>query len=226
MLRWSQRRVRIYVVSAIVLALVLGFEAWVVTRHSVGADDLSGGRANARPDRDARPLPRVVRVSEDSHIDVRLSRVATKLGRGRAEVRCWWTAEWDALVRELDQGPDVSGYTTIDARRVHLPWHTCISLRVAAVRTFPRDARAEALATFAHELEHLRGIANEARAECYSQQNLAEVAQALGASRDEAQELRRVAWREFYPPSDPDYVSAECRNGGRLDLHPKRSSWP
>jgi hypothetical protein len=218
--------VRLYVASAIVLALVLGFEAWVVTRHSVGADDLTSGRAGARQDRDARPLPRVVRAPEDSHIDLRLSRVATKLGRGRAEVRCWWTAEWDALVRELDQGPDVSGYTTIDARRVHLPWHTCIALRVAAVRTFPRDARAEALATFAHELEHLRGTDDEARAECYSHQSLAEVAQALGASRDEAQELGRFAWREFYPPSDPDYVSAECRNGGRLDLHPGRSSWP
>jgi hypothetical protein len=226
MLRWSHRRVRIYVASAIVLALVLGFEAWVVTRHSVGADDLSAGHATARPDRDARPLPRTVRVPEDSHIDLRLSRVATKLGRGRAEVRCWSTAEWYALVRELDQGPDVSGYTTIDAHRVHLPWHACIALRVAAMRTFPRDERAEALATFAHELEHLGGIDDEARAECYSHQNLAAVAQALGASRDEAQELRRVAWREFYPPSDPDYVSAECRNGGRLDLHPKRSSWP
>jgi hypothetical protein len=99
-------------------------------------------------------------------------------------------------------------------------------LRVAGVRTFPRDARAEVLATFAHELEHLRGIADEARAECYSHQNLAAVAQALGASRDEAHELGRVAWREFYPPSDPDYVSAECRNGGRLDLQLTNSSWP
>jgi hypothetical protein len=58
---------------------------------------------------------------------------------------------------------------------------------------FPRNARAEALATFAHELEHLRGRDDEARAECYSHQNLAAVAQALGASRDEARALQRVA---------------------------------
>jgi hypothetical protein len=167
-----------------------------------------------------------VRVPEVSHIDSRLSGVATTLGRGRAEVRCWSTAEWNTLVHQLDQGSDVNAYTTIDRRRVHLPWLTCSWLRLAMVQAFPRVARAEALAMFAHELEHLRGIDDEARAECYSHQNLAAVAEALGASRDEAQRLRRVAWREFYPPSDPDYVSAECRNGGRLDLHPRRRRWP
>jgi hypothetical protein len=91
---------------------------------------------------------------------------------------------------------------------------------------FPRLGRAEALATFAHELEHLRGIDEEARAECYSYQHVAALAEALGASRREGQRLSRVAWRELYPPANPDYVSAECRNGGRLDLNPNRPRWP
>jgi hypothetical protein len=226
MVRWSRGRRWIYVSCAIVLFLILGLEALVVTRHSVGARAISRGRAASRPDRDARLLPRAVRSPEASHIDSRLSDVATRLGSGRAEVRCWSTAEWETLVRELNEGEEVTAYTTIDRRRVHFPWHTCTWLRVAAARMVPRVVRAEALATFAHELEHLRGISQEAQAECYSYQNLGAVAEALGASRGEAQRLRRVAWHEFYPPSDPDYASAECRNGGRLDLHPRRRHWP
>lgn len=226
MVRSSRSRAGVYVSCAILLSLLLGLEVFLVTRHSAGAHASSRPRVEGGPDRDARPLPRAVRAPEASHIDSRLSGAATRLGSGPAEVRCWSTAEWDTVVRELDQGHDVNAYTTIDKRRIHLPWHTCSWLRFAAVRTIPRVARAAALATFAHELEHLRGIDDEARAECYSHQNLAVVAEALGASREEAERLRRVAWREFYPPSDPDYVSAECRNGGRLDLHPRRHRWP
>jgi hypothetical protein len=225
MVRWSRRRVGIYISCAIVLLIAVGLEAFVVARHSVGAHALPRGRAESRPV-DARALPRTVRSPVASHIDSKLSDVATRLGRGRAEVRCWSTAEWKTLVRELNEGEEVTAYTTIDRRRVHLPWHTCSLLRSAAARTVPPVVRAEALATFAHELEHLRGVDQEAQAECYSYQNLAAVAEALGASRDDAQRLRRVAWSELYPPSDPDYVSAECRNEGQLDLHPQRRHWP
>jgi hypothetical protein len=226
MVRWSRRRVAIYAACAIILSALLGFEVGVVTRHSVDAHALTRDRGEREADRDSRPITLTVRSPDVSQIGWKLSGVATRLGRGRAEVRCWSTAKWATLVRELGQGYEVNAYTTIDRRRVHLPWHTCSWLRFAAVRTFPRVARAEALAAFAHELEHLRGIDDEARAECYSHQNLAAVAEALGASRDEARRLRRVAWRKFYPPSDPDYASAECMNGGRLDLHPRRSHWP
>ena len=111
-------------------------------------------------------------------------------------------------------------------RHVHLPWHTCAWLHVAGIRTLSRWDRAAALAALAHEFEHLRGVDDEARAECYSHQNLAAVAETLRATREESRKLARLAWREFYPPSDPAYVSPECRNGGRLDLHPMRREWP
>jgi hypothetical protein len=226
MVRPSRRRVGIYVSCAVILSLSLVFETWVVTRHSVGGQAGTRGSAEAEPDRDARPLPRATRLLGTSHIDSRLSGVATRLGRGRAEVRCWSIAEWDTLLRELGEGDEVTAYTTIDRRLVQLPSYRCSWLHVAGVREFPRLGRAGALAAFAHELEHLRGIDEEARAECYSHQNLAAVAEALGASRREAQRLGRVAWRELYPPDDPEYVSVECRNGGRLDLHPHRRRWP
>jgi hypothetical protein len=226
MVRRSRKSVGIAVSCTIALSFTLGFEAAVVTRHSAGAETLSAGGVEPDADRDARPLPRATRSPDRSHIDPRLSGVATRLGRGRAEVRCWSPGEWGSLVRELGQGDEVTAYTTIDRRRVHLPSHTCSWLRVTRLRRVPRLPRAEALATFAHELEHLRGVDDEARAECYSYQNLATVAEALGASSAEARRLSSIAWRNGYPPSDPDYVSAECRNGGRLDLHPDRGRWP
>jgi hypothetical protein len=225
MVRPSRRRVGMYA-SCVILLLLLGFEAWVVTRHDLGGRASTRGRVEAEQDRDARPLPSSTRLPDRSHVDPRLSGLATRLGRGRAEVRCWSAGEWDTLVRELGDGDEVTAYTTIDRRRVHLPTSTCSWLHVAGVRSVPRLPRAEALATFAHELEHLRGVDDEPRAECYSYQNLAAVAEALGASRGEAERLGRVAWRELYPPSDPDYVSPDCRNGGRLDLHPHRRRWP
>ena len=224
MVRPGRRRLAIYVMCAITFSLALVLEVWVVTRHSGGGQARVGVAAEV--DRDERPLPPVARSLDGSHIDSRLSGVATKLGRGRAEVRCWSGAEWAALVRELGEGEEVTAYTTIDRRRVHLPWRTCSWLRVVGVRMFPRQGRAEAVATFAHELEHLRGIDDEARAECYSYQELAAVAEALGTTRGEAQRLSSVAWRELYPPADADYVSPECRNGGRLDLNPHRPRWP
>jgi hypothetical protein len=225
-MRSRRTRVAIYCSCALLLSVALVLEVWVVTRHSGGAQASIRSRMEQRPDRDVRPLPREARSPDASHIDPRLSHAATRLGRGRAEVRCWSTGEWAVIVRQLNQGDDVNAYTTIDRRRVHFPWRTCIWLRFAGMKAHPRVPRAEALAAFAHEVEHLRGIADEAQAECYSHQRLGVMAQALGASDDEARRLVQVAWREFYPPSDADYVSAECRNGGRLDLHPGRRQWP
>ena len=208
----------IYLSSAVLLLGLLALGIGFVAAH----DDPA---AASIPETDARPLPVDVESPEASHVDSGLSRIASRLGRGRAAVRCWSTPDWQILLRELDQG-DVNAYTTIDRRRVHLPWYTCSWLHLSAMRTFPRLARAEALASFAHELEHLRGVDGEAEAECYSYQHLAEVAEALAASRDESRRLAEVAWRQLYPPSDPEYVSRECRNGGRLDVHPQRRSWP
>ena len=218
MARPSRRGRGIYLSSAGILLALLAIGTSFVSQHD-------GDIAASPPDPEARPLPLVANSAEASHADWGLSRIASRLGRGRAEVRCWSTSEWQALLRNLGSG-DVNAYTTVDRRLVHLPWYTCSWLHVVAMRRFARVDRAEALASFAHELEHLRGVGGEAEAECYSYQHLAAVAEALAASREESRRLAHLAWRELYPPSDPDYVSPECRNGGRLDLHPQRRSWP
>ncbi|HYZ19156.1 MAG TPA: hypothetical protein VE615_06410 [Gaiellaceae bacterium] len=218
MARPNRRGRAIYLSCAGVLLALLGVGTSFVSRHD-------GDIAASPPDPEARPLPLVVGSPEVSHVDRGLSRIANQLGHGQAEVRCWSTSEWQVLLRNLGSG-DVNAYTTVDRRLVHLPWYTCSWLHVVAMRGLSRLDRAKALAPFAHELEHLRGVDGEAEAECYSYQHLAEVAEALAASRDESGRLAEVAWRELYPPSDPAYVSPECRNGGRLDLHPQRRSWP
>lgn len=218
-------RFRIYIACGVVLSAVLAVELAVVTRHNAGVPVPIYGHESGEGE--ARPLPTRAGSSGASHVDPRLSRIATRLGRGSAEVRCWSTADWDDLAGQFGEaGEDVTAYTTIDSRRVHLPWHTCSWLRAAPMRSFPLRGRAAALAAFAHELEHLRGVEQEAKAECYSFQHLAHLAASLGTDLRDASELARFAWREFYPPDDPGYASAECRNGGRLDLHPRRRLWP
>ena len=99
------------------------------------------------------------------------------------------------------------------------------------------------LQTLAHEAIHLSGIVggtlrsglqvgyvdDEARADCWGMQWLAYVAQQLGAAPDDAQAIARFYALNMYPQwqrSAPEYWSAECRDGGALDLRPESSLWP
>ncbi len=87
--------------------------------------------------------------------------------------------------------------------------------------------RAEQLAlaikTVAHEAQHVAGVRNEARAECFGLQGTAEAAAALGLEA-EGQDLAWYAWRFSRAPES--YRSKECRPGGKLDRSPQTPSWP
>ena len=83
-----------------------------------------------------------------------------------------------------------------------------------------------AVHVLAHEAYHLAGIENEARTECFSAQMNAHVAERLGASPGEAQALSIAYWLRVYPDMPAEYTSAECRDGGKLDLHPNQAGWP
>jgi hypothetical protein len=76
-----------------------------------------------------------------------------------------------------------------------------------------------------HESMHMRGIENEADAECAAMQRDAETAELLGADRADAQALARVYWLNDYPQMPGDYRSAECRPGGALDEHLPMAPW-
>ena len=86
-----------------------------------------------------------------------------------------------------------------------------------------------ALAVVAHESYHLLGYTNEAQVECYGMQSIWFVANKLGASVDESQVLARLYATRMYPQrrtQTPTYWSAQCHDGGKLDLRPSLARWP
>jgi hypothetical protein len=88
---------------------------------------------------------------------------------------------------------------------------------------------AMALAVVAHESYHLLGYSNEAQVECYGMQSIWFVANKLGASIDESQALASLYATRMYPQRrtlTPAYWSAQCRDGGKLDLRPSLARWP
>jgi hypothetical protein len=88
----------------------------------------------------------------------------------------------------------------------------------------------QALQAVAHESYHALGYRAEATAECYGMQSLWYVARRLGASTNEAEALADWYWRYRYPAwrtsPHPQYWSAQCRDGGALDLRPRSHAWP
>lgn len=88
----------------------------------------------------------------------------------------------------------------------------------------------QAIQTISHESYHVLGWKAEATAECYGMQSLWYTANRLGASVTLSQALASWYWTHLYAfrrtSSHPEYWSAECRDGGKLDLRPKSHAWP
>jgi hypothetical protein len=104
----------------------------------------------------------------------------------------------------------------------------CVAQNGPALCSGAVDAELLALHTLAHETWHVRGIRDEATTDCYALQSVAAVAQTLGAGAVDADALATYYAAHFdairRPP--PLYRSAECRNGGTLDLRRAVTSWP
>jgi hypothetical protein len=101
---------------------------------------------------------------------------------------------------------------------------TCVESDCARV-----GSMAMALAVVAHESYHVLGYSNESQVECYGMQSIWFVANKLGASVDESQALASLYATRMYPSrrtGSPRYWSAECRDGGKLDLRPSLHRWP
>jgi hypothetical protein len=190
---------------------------------------------------DEAPLPVISGSSAESRIEPRFSRVATLLSGRRAEVRCWSLGDWDKRMAERralwGQDEDLGtwgAYTSSDWRaRIQLAPAVCAELGrlayqdVSALEDEGGESLAWAVAVLAHESEHVRGIDDEAAAECYGMQSIRAAARALGATRREAAFLAVLYWYRWYPGlDDPDYRSPECRDGGRLDLRRRSTIWP
>jgi hypothetical protein len=87
---------------------------------------------------------------------------------------------------------------------------------------------ARSMLTLAHESIHLGNDQSEINASCYGLQWVRYVAEQLGAAPDDAQAIASYAWDQVYPAykNVPGYWSADCRDGGSLDLHPGSNVWP
>jgi hypothetical protein len=187
---------------------------------------------------DARRLPTVAGPSAESRIEPRFSRVAGLLAGRRAEVRCWSRADWKRLASQrtswIHRGRRLGRWSAYAKKeRVHMSPDICASLARLSYQQIPvqRDvwpgALAWSVAMLAHESQHVKGIYNEATAECYGMQSITAAAEALGRTEAEGRYLAWLYWTEAYPKhSDPAYLSDECRDGGRLDLRPQSAIWP
>lgn len=164
-----------------------------------------------------------------------LAAIASRLAQHVVAVRCGDPHSKEALGSVLFVGSKPSYYTILSP-------YTCTGLATFAANPKAFDpaqcsgsgcagaeAAAMVLQVVAHESYHLWGAREEAKAECYGLQSIFYVANRLGASLDEAKALGRLYWTSVYRQHGtqwPKYYSADCRNGGRLDLRPGDSRWP
>jgi hypothetical protein len=82
------------------------------------------------------------------------------------------------------------------------------------------------IVVLAHESWHLRGVVSEAQTQCYAVQTTERVARSLGVPAAAAHLIAlRVAADDAAAPVG-EYHSADCRPGGKLDLHPQTPDWP
>src|SRR5437773_772956 len=164
-----------------------------------------------------------------------LASIGSRLAQRRVTVRCGDPHSREALGSVLFVNGKPVSYTILSP-------YTCSGL--AAFAADPKafdpaqcagagcanaEAAAMVLQVVSHESYHLWGAAEEAKAECYGLQSIFYVANRLGASVDEAKALGRLYWSSVYRQHGaqwPKYYSADCRNGGRLDLRPADSRWP
>jgi hypothetical protein len=217
---WRQRRVR-----ALTYA-VLGGAAVAVAIAAIPAG----------PHDDA-PLPALTGAHSVSHIDPRLTQIASDLSGRPLEVRCWSAADWRKRAAEvksftpahIDVHSPWSGYTSRDRKRANFGPKACGRLAdLAWMRAGPANYDdawwlAWSLGLFAHETGPKERSAD---AECHAMQHIARTGEAFGLPPATAARMSRLFWTDIYPREAAKYRSAECRPGGRLDLHPADPSWP
>jgi hypothetical protein len=193
--------------------------------------------AGALPPGEKQALPRRGGLTQTSRVEPRLSRAAGAVAGKKVEVRCWSKRDWRKLMveeRAYTQGKvneSVLGFASAGGARLSLSPTICRDLaRLAYERERPAAAEplhalALAVATLAHESVHVSGIADEAAAECHGVQLTERAARALGVGRVLARRLKAAYWARF-DEIPPLYRSAECRDGGELDLDASSSEFP
>jgi hypothetical protein len=154
--------------------------------------------------------------SRATAFESRLGEVASGIAGRKVSVRC---DDLSDLRDSVEPGGVVQFSGDSPANYTRIRYDLCTQLRrLGRDHGAGRGAEARAVEVLAHESFHLRGIKDEAAAECYAIQFIPRVARGLGATTANAELLHELALHA-YPYHPPRYLSAECRSGGALDLH-------
>ena len=176
-----------------------------------------------------RRLPTIAGPSPRSRKDPAYSRTATRAAGSTRAVLCWNPDDWLVLSKVYDSDP--TGYVDPAApRRIGLAPATCDALDAlvyAKPVAKPSTTIAAAVLAFAADIWRSRGYSKAPAATCYGLQSVQSVASALGASKASAQKLAKLGATWYSRAHLPaGFWSAQCRDGGKLDLDPGARHWP
>jgi len=162
---------------------------------------------------------------DQAKTQVLLSAEAGRIAGHEARVHCDARGETVGIVQHADGVAEVGG------RNAYLTPQICYRLYRLAFKddegAFSQTARA--IAVLAHEAWHLRGETDEGVTNCYAFQSGVSLGRRLGLSEETAARMMRqqLADNATFARAAPEYlVPGKCRDGGRLDLAPDRSTFP
>ena len=154
----------------------------------------------------------------------RFSDEASRIAGKPVAVRCDEARDYVGAVQHADGVAAVGGDLAIVTPEI------CNDLYRLAFEHETNGVRTgRALAVLAHESWHLRGEADESTAECFALQSGITLGERLGLSRGRALQLMRQQRIEnaLRGADTLAYrLTAECRDGGQLDLDPASSTFP
>jgi hypothetical protein len=156
----------------------------------------------------------------------KLSSVASRLVGGPAKVHCQTFGQTFFQVGGelgfVKWGPD-----GVPEHQTTIMRGPCGDLRsyLDSNKQHPSEDQIVAVHILTHESMHMRGIKDEADAECAAMQRDAETAELLGADQAEAEALANAYWIGVYPRMPDGYTSADCKPGGTLDEHLPMPPW-
>jgi hypothetical protein len=154
----------------------------------------------------------------------RFSTEASRIAGKPVTIRCDESGDYVGAVQHAD------GVATVGGDLAFLTPERCLDLYRLVFKDQVRSSQTgRAIAVLAHESWHLRGVRDEGTTECYALQSGVALGERLGLGEGTARQLMRQQLVEngLRGAGDAEYiVSPECRNGGRLDLHPRSSDFP
>jgi hypothetical protein len=139
------------------------------------------------------------------------------------------SADCERFTEELFNLSQYQGYVYYDGSNVaHLRRKVCHNLWDYAHggQANPSEGQILAVQIVAHEAQHINGTRSESAAECSAVQLNYLVAEKLGATPEQARDLQRRYFKDYYPHLASDYISGACTEGGVLDIFPDRTEFP